>query len=112
MKTRTAILLVAALIIFQIPSAFAVQRGYFGQLGYTFARGVKNIVSSPWEIPYTIRKHDQTDNGNPRVFRDAAGFFDGILRTLTRLGDGVWDLGWAFVPGEQEGLPLEPETFF
>ncbi len=94
------------------PTVFAAEQGYFAKLGATFSRGVRNVVSSPYEIPYTIGKYDGKNDGNPRVFRDVAGFFDGVFRTVTRFGSGAWDIAWAFIPGDQEGLPLEPETFF
>jgi len=92
--------------------SLAQEQGYFTQLGHTFTRGVKNVVSFPWEIPVTIQKHDQTDDGNPRVFRDTAGFFDGTFRALARFGCGAWDMVFSLVPGQQESLPLTPETFF
>lgn len=95
-----------------VPIASANEPGYFDQLGKTFSRGVKNVITAPWEIPYSIGQYDQKNEGNPRVFRDTAGFFDGIFRTLTRFGSGAWDMAWAFVPGNQEGIQLDPEVFF
>ena len=88
------------------------EQSYFAKMGQTFTRGIKNVVSFPWEIPVTIQKHDAQDDGSPRAFRDTAGFFDGAFRALSRLGCGAWDMVWAVVPGDQEGLPLKPETFF
>ena len=64
------------------------------------------------EIPATIKEHDAQNNGTPRFVRDTAGFFDGTLRALTRFGCGAWDMVWCVVPGNQEGLPLKPESFF
>lgn len=93
------------------PKGTAQEAGYFQQWGKTFNRGLKNIVSAPLEIPYTVGKYDR-ESGNPRVLRDTAGFFDGLFRTVTRLGCGVWDVVFASVPGAQEGLPLKPESFF
>jgi len=94
------------------PVCHAQQAGYFEQMGKTFVRGLKNIVSFPVEIPATIREHDQRTDGNPRVFRNIAGFFDGTFRSVARLGCGAWDVVWCAIPGNQEGLPLKPETFF
>ena len=111
MKVAIAVGLAFILSLCQ-PAAYAAEKGYWGQLGETFTRGVKNVISSPWEIPYSIHKHDKTDNGNPRLVRDTTGLVDGIFRTVTRFGCGAWDMVWAFVPGDQEGLPLKPETFF
>ena len=95
-----------------IPFSEAKEVGYFRQLTRTFSRGVVNMITSPWEIPYTIRQHDLKNDGNPRIFRDIAGFFDGVFRTVTRLGCGFWDVAFSVVPGDQEGLPLKPKTFF
>ena len=92
--------------------AHASEAGYGAKLTRTFNRGWKNVVSAPYEIPYTIGQWDTKSDGNPRFYRDTAGFFDGAFRMVTRLGCGAWDMLWAFVPGDQEGLPLEPETFF
>ena len=94
------------------PVYAAEEPGYFTQLGQAFTRGVKNIVSFPWEIPSTISRHDQKTDGNPRVFRDATGFVDGTFRAVTRLGCGIWDVLFSVVPGQQNELPLKPETFF
>ena len=94
------------------PSCLAQEPGYFNQMGHVFTRGIKNLVSFPWEIPATIQKHDQTDDGNPRCIRDTTGFFDGAFRALTRLGCGVWDVVFCAVPGDQNDLPLKPEAFF
>lgn len=100
------------MMVTSIPLAPAGEPGYFDELGRAFNRGVKNVVSAPWEIPYTIGQYDQKNDGNSIFFRETAGLFDGIFRTLTRFGCGAWDMLWAFVPGEQDGLPLKPETFF
>ena len=94
------------------PACSAQEKGYFEQMGYVFTRGLKNIVSFPWEIPVTLQKHDQDDNGTPRFLRATAGFFDGAFRAVTRLGCGLWDVPFSLVPGEQNDLPLKPEAFF
>ena len=94
------------------PVCFAQEQGYFAQMGQAFTRGVKNMVSFPWEIPATIAKHDRDNDGNPRAFRDAAGFVDGTFRAMTRLGCGVWDVLFSVVPGQQEELPITPKSLF
>jgi hypothetical protein len=94
------------------PAYAAEESGYFTQFGQAFTRGLKNIVSFPWEIPSTISRHDQKTDGNPRVFRDMAGFVDGTFRAVTRFGCGVWDVLFSVVPGQQNELPLKPDTFF
>ena len=112
MRGRAAgFILAGILCVSFVPVGAAQETGYFTQLGKTFGRGIKNIVSCPWEIPYTIGQYDRGTT-NPRAFRDTAGFFDGVGRTATRLGCGVWDVFSSVVPGQQEGLPLKPETFF
>ncbi|MFH0984620.1 MAG: hypothetical protein V1882_03685 [Candidatus Omnitrophota bacterium] len=90
----------------------AEEQGYFAQMGQSLARGSKNFVSFPWEIPSTIARYDQKTDGNPRFFRDVAGFVDGTFRSVTRFGCGVWDIFFSIVPGQQNELPLKPETFF
>ncbi len=104
-------ILAVILCIAAVPVCVAQEAGYFTQLGRTFGRGIKNIVSSPWEVPYTIGQYDR-ETSNYRVFRDTAGFFDGVGRTVTRFGSGVWDVVFSLVPGEQDGITLKPETFF
>ncbi|MBU9889369.1 MAG: hypothetical protein KTQ49_05835 [Candidatus Omnitrophica bacterium] len=97
-----------------LPTSFsfaAEEPGYFTQLGRTFGRGFKNVVSSPWELPYTIGQYDR-GTANYRVFRDTAGFVDGLGRVVTRCSSGIWDVVFSLVPGAQDGILLEPETFF
>ena len=94
------------------PAYAAEEPGYFTQLGRAVTRGIKNIVSFPWEIPSTISRYDKKTEGNPRVFRDATGFVDGTFRAVTRLGCGIWDVLFSVVPGQQNELPLKPETLF
>ena len=105
----------AAVLLFCLvlsPACFAQEQGYFVQMGQALTRGVKNMVSFPWEIPSTIAKYDRENDGNPRFFRDTAGFFDGTFRAATRLGCGVWDVLFSVVPGQQNELSLKPETLF
>ena len=108
----TGLILVVLLCLSFSPACLAQERGYFAQMGHVFIRGLKNTVSFPWEIPATIKQHDQNADGNPRVLRDVAGFFDGAFRGVTRLGCGVWDVFFSVVPGDQNDLPLKPEAFF
>jgi len=113
MKVRVVGLVFVFLFSFVLHSAYATpEPGYFFRLGKTFTRGVKNLVSFPWEIPTTIKEYDSKTNGNPRAFRDMAGFVDGAFRSLTRFGCGAWDIVFSLVPGDQDSLPLKPETFF
>jgi hypothetical protein len=113
LKIRRVSLVFVLLFCMVFSSAYAAEEpGYFTQLGQAFTRGLKNIVSFPWEIPSTISRYDRKIEGNPRIFRDAAGFVDGTFRAVTRLGCGVWDVLFSVVPGQQNELPLKPETLF
>jgi hypothetical protein len=113
MRKKIALLLIAgSFCVVLSPVCKAQEQSYFSKLGQTFTRGIKNVVSFPWEIPVTIKKRDAQDDGSPRVFRDTTGFFDGAFRALGRFGCGAWDMVFSIVPGDQEGLPLKPETFF
>ncbi len=107
-----SIALLFSMSLIVVPVCRAQEPGYFESLGKTFTRGVKNIVSFPWEIPSTIGRYDQKTDGNYPFFRHTAGFVDGTFRAVTRLGCGIWDVLFSPVPGEQYGLPLSPETFF
>lgn len=98
---------------FSVISAYAnTEPGYFAQMKKTFTRGFKNTLSAPWEIPYTIRQYEQKKNGGNRFFQDAAGSVDGVLRMVTRYACAAWDMVFSVVPGQQDGMPLKPETFF
>ncbi len=112
MRVRWVVFIFTLMVLLPFRAAHANPPGYWKQMGITFTRGVKNLVSFPWEIPATIAKHDREDNGDPRFFRDTAGFFDGTFRAVTRLGCGAWDVLFSVVPGQQNELPLKPETLF
>ncbi|HTL46696.1 MAG TPA: hypothetical protein VL688_01400 [Verrucomicrobiae bacterium] len=107
MKKKTAFLL-AVLLLGASASAYAGT--YTENMKHTLIRGVKNILTGFLEIPITIQEyHEQA--GKPFV-RHAAGFVDGTFQAIARTGSGIWDLGAAFIPGGQEGLPVKPETLF
>ncbi len=113
MKVKIAgLLLILSCFAFLNPAYAEPEPGYFTQLGRTFTRGIKNIVSFPWEIPLTVKEYDGKTNGNSRAIRGMAGVVDGTFRSLTRLGCGLWDVAFAFVPGDQDDLPLKPQTLF
>lgn len=113
MRRVMSVLILVLTMGLSVPGAFAAEEpGYLTQLGRTLTRGVKNLAGAPWELPSTIQRYDQKNDGNPRLFRDTAGFFDGFFRTVTRYACGAWDVLFAAVPGQQDGFPLDPETFF
>ena len=83
---------------------------YFNNMGRDLKRGFINMVSSPLEIPIGIQKAHESA-GYPGV-RHFEGFLDGSFNTLKRFGSGFWDWVVAWVPSDQEGVPLKPETLF
>ncbi len=111
MRVRWVVLILILTMLMPLNAAYANPPGYWKQMGISFTRGLKNIVSCPYEIPYTIAQYDKQTENN-RVFRDTAGFFDGLFRTVTRGSLGLWDVAFSIVPGHQDELHLEPETFF
>lgn len=111
MRVRWLVFIPILMVLMPLRPACANPPGYWKQMGITFSRGLKNIVSCPYEIPYTIAQYDKKTENN-RIFRDTAGFFDGVFRTVTRGSGGLWDVFFSLVPGEQDNLPLKPETFF
>lgn len=83
---------------------------YQGKLERGLARGLKNIIGAPLEIPLTIQRYHEGE-GRP-VIRHTAGFVDGTFRMIARFVNGVMDTLMVTSPGEQDGLPMEPETLF
>ena len=111
MKKIFLICLLCSMIVF-VGASFASDGvdDFQDNMQRNFVRGLKNIVSAPFEIPYRVHEHYK---GEQRpVFRDIAGFVDGTFQMISRLGSGLFDLVVAFVPGDQAGYPVEPETFF
>ena len=83
---------------------------YQGKLETGLSRGVRNILGAPLEIPVTIHQYNAGE-GRP-VIRETTGFFDGTFRMVTREVNGLIDTLLVLVPGEQDGIPLDPETLF
>jgi len=105
------LLLILSSGILFAPNACAWEdRGYWENMKYDFVRFFKNTLGSPLEIPVTIKEYDEGEGR--AVLRHTAGFFDGCIRMVSRLISGAYDLGAAFIPGMQEGVPVEPETLF
>lgn len=91
-------------------SSSSASGSYGENMKNSLLRGVKNIIGSPLEIPITIQEyHEQA--GKP-VVRHVAGFVDGLFQGVVRFGSGAWDFVAAFIPGHQEGMPVDPETLF
>ncbi len=83
---------------------------YQSKLEQGLTRGFKNIVGAPLEIPVTIA-HYNAGPGRP-VIRHVGGFFDGFFRMVEREVNGLFDTVLVFLPGEQDGHPMTPETLF
>jgi hypothetical protein len=104
-KTLLVFLLMAA--IFPAPA----RASYFSDMKRDLIRGIKNVVSHPAEIPITIQEYHES-KGYP-VARHLTGLADGIFQAVARLGSGAWDLIMAaWIPGAQDGVPVQPETLF
>lgn len=98
-----------ALAFFFLSSS--VQAGtYRENLGDGLKRGVKNIFSSPAEILISVQDYHER-SGWPFV-RQMAGGVVGAGKMILRLGSGIVDLGAAWIPGIQQGIPLNPEVLF
>ncbi len=89
-------------------SAFA--NSYSENMRHTLKRGFKNILTSPVEIPIGFQEYHERA-GWP-FLRQSAGILVGAGNMILRLGSGVVDLGAAFIPGAQRGLPVTPEVLF
>ncbi len=108
-KSQWKAVLLGVLFLSGAPRLWAGD-GYFAKNRSTFARGFKNIVGAPLEIPVTMGHYSRGD-GRP-VIREMAGFFDGVFRMVSREVNGLFDAVMSFVPGEQDGYPVQPETLF
>lgn len=91
-------------------SAFAAESSYLGNFANAWKRGLTNIVTSPLEIPITVREY-HANTGRP-VIRHSVGFVDGTFQMIERLGSGALDLVSSVIPGQQQGIPADPETIF
>ena len=81
---------------------------YDENLARDFGRGFKNVAFCWLEIPVTMGEYHRGP-GRPLV-RHGAGFADGVFQTIERFGSGAWDFAAGLIPGQQEGLPVEPEV--
>ena len=102
---KKLVLLLMLLVNFCLP---AYANEYTRNMAHDFGRGIKNVLFCWLEIPITMEEYHQ-GSGRPFV-REAAGFSDGVFQTIERFGSGAWDFAAMLVPGQQEGLPANPET--
>ncbi len=109
-KIGMLLVLILALTAFSGRPAMAAQKSYWENMKHDFGRGLKNVVSFPLEIPITIQEYHEKP-GRPFI-RHTAGFFDGFVQAVERLGSGLWDFAAMLVQGAQNGVPASPETLF
>ena len=117
MKKILTLILIAGFVIIASP-AFAEEKAassgggsdYQANMQHDLLRGLKNVLGAPLEIPITIQEYHKKE-GRP-VIRHIAGLIDGAFQGVVRFGSGAWDLVAAFLPGHQEGMPVDPETLF
>ena len=113
MKKIVLLILIAGIVIIATPAfaATATSGGdYQSNMQKDLLRGFKNVLGAPLEIPITIQEYHQKA-GKP-VIRHIAGLIDGTFQGVVRGGSGLWDFIAAFLPGHQEGMPVDPETLF
>jgi hypothetical protein len=82
---------------------------YFKNMSCDYARGFNNVADAPLEYYYAGKEYEQQKKGRP-VIRNITGFVDGTFRVIERTGSGMWDFFAGLVPGDQDGVPAEPET--
>ncbi len=98
---------------FEIPlfaQAAGTTDNFQDNMEQVFARGFKNVLGAPLEIPVTLQEYHEQHG--PTGIRHMAGFFDGTFQMISRAGSGMWDFVAACIPGYQEGIPVTPETLF
>lgn len=93
-----------------IPVTQADNKGYLANAGHDVVRGLKNVVSFPAELVLTQR--DSRYSGDRPFMRYLHGATDGTIRAIQRAFSGTFDLVAAWIPSQQEGMPMEPETLF
>jgi len=75
---------------------------YFYGMGTQIARGFENILTSPAEIPCTMKSDIQEKGGMGGV----TGFGKGTLFMLRRILVGVCEVGTFFLPAERTIPPV------
>jgi hypothetical protein len=105
------------LTLLAVPAAFgysneiksAEVNHYVKRMSCDYARGFYNVSRSPLEIYHAQKEYEGQQKGRP-VVRNIAGFVDGTFKCLERMGSGVWDFFAGLLPGEQQGVPPNPEV--
>ena len=102
MRRRWSFALISLLVL--TPTAATAQTGadYGIEISEKLGRGLLNAVSSPLEIPCTLRD-DVSERGAAGA---APGFFKGIAFFLRRLLVGVTEVGTFMIPMEETLPPV------
>jgi len=80
-------------------------RSYPVQAGYKFTRGIGNVITSPFEIPYnSVKEAQNVAQDSSNLFEMSTGLvvglFTGVAYMCTRIGTGLWDTVTFPVPSE------------
>jgi putative exosortase-associated protein (TIGR04073 family) len=105
-KGMVWMMLVLSLIVFAPRSYSYVEvqsaGDYFSAIGTKFGRGLWDVVSSPAEIPCTM-KTQVRDNGGSGY---ATGFGLGTVHMLRRILSGVTEVGTFMIPMDRTIPPV------
>ena len=104
MMMKRTISIILTLSIFLIPvSLYAEGSADYGvEIATKFGNGLKNVLSSPLEIPCTIHD-DLKENHAAGAF---TGLFKGIVFMLRRILVGVTEVGTFMIPMEETLPPV------
>lgn len=95
MKQFLRIIFLFAILIFSASSVFAEGSvDYSVEISQKFCRGLKNVLSSPLEIPCAIRD----DVKNRGAAGSITGVFRGIVLMARRILVGVTEVGTFVIP--------------
>lgn len=91
------------LVMLSVPAAYAESGvDYSVEISQKFGRGALNLLSSPLELPCTIRD-DVSERGAPGV---GTGLFRGLAFFLRRALVGVTEIGTFMIPMEETLPPV------
>ena len=97
-KKWVGFIVVVMLALSFTPQALAASEGttgdYMAEIGTKFGRGLWNVISSPAEIPCTM-KVDANDKGGSGY---VSGFGKGIVFMLRRILIGTTEVGTFMIP--------------
>ena len=97
-------------LLFLTTQSLCLASSYGDDVKTDLKRGLKNIFSAPAEIAVGFQDYHEGP-GRP-IIRQTAGILEGSFKTFLRLVSGVWDFVELPIPGDKQGFPTRPETFF